>query len=572
MVTEHETPPNGRIRVRRWWTGLGFLLLVGIPALIPIIYVVGNSFSDAHIGAPWVFSLEPWARVFASHKTLGAIGTSFLLAVRVPIGLLVALWFAWVLIRVDVPGRRIIMYGLWFTFFLPILPLTLGWILLAHESYGLLNEALTKLPFVTGSVFNIESIPGILWVHLTLSTIPIMTLLLAPSLQQLDGSYEEASDMSGAGVGTTVRRITAALILPTLLVAFIAGLIRALEVFEVERLLGAPAGIFVYSTRIFDLLRDTPPDYPQAMALSTLFLIVLIGVGLVYQRGVRRAGRTSTITGRGGRFIPRTRTWRAWVLSVFLFGGLAFTVGLPFFVLILGSFSKLFGFFFLEHPWTSAHWGEVLTNDSFLSATRNTLAIAVIVAVVGTLIYSVLATILARTKVWSNGIVGLLVWLPWAIPGVLMGTAFLNIFLNTPFLIGLLQTLVPLVVVLIISSLPLGTHMVKTAVGQISSELEEASAMAGAGRFTTFRRITLPLAGPTVMSVLVLVFMAAVRDISTTVLLATPGTNTLSLLMFSYATSGRLEAAAVVGVIVAVLALVITTIAFRIGARFSIGA
>lgn len=571
-VDESETVRRvGGNRRRQRWAGLVLLLAVGIPVVIPILYVVGNSLNASGLGEPWTFSTAGWSRVFESTRTLGSIVTSFVLAVRVPIGIAVALWFAWLLVRVDVPGRRAIMYGLWFTFFLPILPLTMGWVLLAHRDYGLLNDFVMRLPFVSGPVFNIESIPGILWVHLTLATIPIMTLLLAPALQQLDGSFEEASDMAGARVSTTVRRITSPLILPTILVAFVAGLIRALEVFEVERLLGARAGIQVYSTRLYDLLREIPPDYPQAMALSTLFLVLLIGVGVLYHLGLRRSGRTSTITGRGGRFSPRTRTWRAWLMSIVLFSGLTFSVGLPFLILILGSFSRLFGFFFLEEPWTTSHWVSVLTNPSFITAARNTLIIATTVAVVGTMICAVLGGILARSRVWSKEAVSLLVWLPWAIPGVLLGISFLNLFLYTPGLTGLLQTLIPLILVLIIANLPLGTHMLRSAVGQISNELEEASSMAGAGGLTTFRRVTLPLTTPTLLSVVVLVFMGAVRDISATVLLATPGTNTLSLLMFSYATSGRLESAAVIGVIVAFLALAVTTLAFKIGARMSIG-
>lgn len=574
-LPESQTVETEKSRVsRRWrhrWTGLALLLAVGIPVVIPILYVVGNSLNAAGLGQPWSFSTEGWSRVFESSRTLRSIVTSFILAVRVPIGIAVALWFAWLLVRVDIPGRKAIMYGLWFTFFLPILPLTMGWVLLAHKDYGLLNELAMTLPFVSNPLFNIESISGILWVHLTLATVPIMTLLLAPALQQLDGSYEEASDMSGARIGTTIRRITSPLILPTILVAFVAGLIRALEVFEVERLLGARAGIHVYSTRIFDLLREIPPDYPQAMALSTLFLVLLIAVGVLYHLGLRRSGGTSTITGRGGRFSPRTRTWRAWTISIVLFSGLAFSVGLPFLILILGSFSRLFGFFFLQDPWTTNHWTSVFSNPSFLTAARNTLIIATTVAVVGTLLCAVLGGVLARSRLWSKDAVSLLVWLPWAIPGVLLGTAFLNLFLYTPGLTGLLRTLIPLIVVLIIANLPLGTHMLKSAVWQISAELEEASSMAGASSLTTFRRVTLPLTTPTLLSVAVLVFMGAVRDISATVLLATPGTNTLSLLMFSYATSGRLEAAAVIGVIIAFLALGITTLAFKIGARMSIG-
>lgn len=556
---------------KRWILGLLLLLVVGIPAVVPVVYVVGNSFSDASLGQAFNPSLAPWARAFDSPKTLSSMLNSFILAIRVPIGIVVAFVFAWLLVRVDIPGRRTIMYSLWFVFFLPLLPMTLGWILLAHRDFGLINQALLKLPFIEAPPLNIESIPGMLWIHLTLATIPIMTLLLAPAMQQLDAAYEEASDTAGARLMTTLRRVTLPLILPAILTAFIAGLIKALEVFEVEQILGARKEIFVYSTRIFDLLRVIPPDYPQAMALSTIFLVILLVVAVFYQYMLRRTRGRATITGRSVRLVPRARSWWAWPISITLFGGVLLMVGVPFVVLMLGSFNKLFGFFFIENPWTVRHWGDVLSSQTFLTATRNSIIISSVVAMVGTLAYAVLATVLTRSRLWSNEAVSLLTWLPWAIPGVLLGIAFLNIFLNTPLISRFLTTLIPLAIVLIIQSLPLGTHMMRSSVGQISGELEEASRMAGARAFATFRRITLPLVAPMFVSVFVLVFMTAARDISATVLLATPGTRTLPLLMFAFAASGRQEAAAVIGVITALFALGMTVVAFRLGTRFSIG-
>ena len=67
------------------------------------------------------------------------------------------------------------------------------------------------------------------------------------------------------------------------LTAFIAGLIRSLEAFEVEQILGAPSGIFVYSTRIYDLVNNEPPKFAQAMALSTMFVVLLAVLATVYQ-------------------------------------------------------------------------------------------------------------------------------------------------------------------------------------------------------------------------------------------------------------------------------------------------
>jgi iron(III) transport system permease protein len=561
---------------RRLWDsarGLAFVLVVGVPALLPVGYVVLHSFSDTAVGEALHLSLAPWARAFSTPKTVDAILTSFVLAVRVPLAMLVALWLAWLLVRVDLPGRRLIMYGLWFSFFLPILPMTVGWILLADRDFGLLNQALRHLPLIDHSLLNVSSIPGIIWVHLSLSTVPIMTILLAPALQQVDSSYEEASDLAGAGVATTLRRITLPLIAPAILTAFLAGLIKSLEVFEVEQLLGIPAGIFVYSTRVYNLLRTIPPDYPQSMALSSLFLGFLLLVALAYLGYLRRYEVGGTLAGRGVRARRRHRTRGSYLVSALLLLGLALTVGLPFVVLLLGSFTKLFGFFFIHDPWTARHWVRVFSNPSFLTAARNSLVVSLSSAALGTLAFALLGWVLVRTRVWGRQVVSLLAWLPWAIPGVLLGTAFLSLFLGTPFLSSLLTTLVPMTFVLIVQSLPLGTHMLRSAVAGISAELEEASHMAGASPLTTFRRISLPLVMPTFVSVFVLVFMSAMKDISATVLLAAPGTRTLPLLMFEYASSGTaMESAVVIGVLTAGFALVVTAVAFRMGAKFSITA
>jgi iron(III) transport system permease protein len=121
-----------------------------------------------------------------------------------------------------------------------------------------------------------------------------------------------------------------------------------------------------------------------------------------------------------------------------------------------------------------------------------------------------------------------------------------------------------------LKELPIGVQLLKTSLNQVSRELEEAATISGAGFLQTFRRVTLPLISPMLVAVFLLVFMATLRDISTVVLLAAPGTRTLSLLMFNFAADGRFEAAAVIGVIVAIISLVITSIAFKIGLKMGI--
>ena len=100
---------------------------------------------------------------------------------------------------------------------------------------------------------------GILWVHLTLTTIPVMMILLAPALRQFDASLEQSAKVCGSGNLRTLRRILIPILAPALLTSLLAGFIRGLEAFEIEQLLGIPAGIYVYATRVYDLVTFEPP-------------------------------------------------------------------------------------------------------------------------------------------------------------------------------------------------------------------------------------------------------------------------------------------------------------------------
>jgi len=394
-----------------------------------------------------------------------------------------------------------------------------------------------------------------------------MVILIEPAQRFIDTSYEEASTTSGAAAFTTLWRVTVPLIAPTLITAFIAGMIKSLEAFEVEQVLGVPAGLYVYSTRIFNLLRIIPPDDPQAMALSTFFVVVLFVLVLCYRLLLRRAHMAATLTGKGARLAPRERTPVSYAVSGLLFAMVAVTVVLPFSMVVVSSFSALFGFFNIAHPWTTSHWIDVLRSPSFIDALIQSVFIGMMVAVIGTLLYLALAWFLARNSFRGKSAMSLAIWLPWALPGVLLGTAFLTVFLNVPGLRLAYGTAAALVIVLMVQSLPFATHMFEASISQISTELEEASIMSGAASLETVRRITVPLIAPMVASVFVISFMTAMKDISATVLVATPGTQTLPLLMFGYATGGRLEDASVVGVITVLIAIVMAALATRVGDR-----
>lgn len=550
--------------------GWACLALVVLACVGPVVIVVASAFSDGGLFHNFQPTIGPWTRAIGSSDTLNSIVNSFLLSLRVPVALVISFMVGWYLARNDVFAKRTIMFALWLGFFLPILPATLGWILLLDPNYGIINKFFEGLGFIHGPILNIYSLMGITWVHITLTTIPIIVILIEPAQRFIDASYEEASTMAGAGIFTTLWRVTVPLIAPTLLTAFIAGTIRSLEGFEVEQLLGVPNQIFVYSTRIYNLLRMEPPDQPQAMALSTFFLVILVALVFFYRTLLVRANMTATLTGKGARLVARQRTRKSYIVSAILLVAIAIMVLVPFSMVVVSSLSRVFGFFNIAHPWTLEHWAKVFDSPDFVNALRQSMITGLLVAILGTTLYISLAWFIARRNFFGKSALSLTIWLPWALPGVLLGTAFLTIFLNMPVLKLAYGTEMALVIVLIIQGLPFATHLFEASITQISRELEESSLVSGADQMETVRRITAPLITPVVVTVFVLSFMLAIKDISTTVLVATPGTQTLPLLMFGFALSGQLERASVVGVITVIIAMVMAFLATRLGDRATV--
>ncbi|HEX9878693.1 MAG TPA: ABC transporter permease subunit, partial [Candidatus Binatia bacterium] len=133
-------------------------------------------------------------------------------------------------------------------------------------------------------------------------------------------------------------------------------------------------------------------------------------------------------------------------------------------------------------------------------------------------------------------------------------------------------TIYILIVAMVIKTMPVGTQVIKSIMMQLGRELEEASIVSGASWFSTYFRILIPLLFPALLTVGLLIFISAARDISTVVLLATARTRTLSLLMLEFATEGQFEKATVVGVIIVIFVVAAALIARALGGRMGVRA
>jgi iron(III) transport system permease protein len=399
-----------------------------------------------------------------------------------------------------------------------------------------------------------------------------MVLLLGPAFRALDPSMEESARMCGASRPAILRRIVMPLMYPALMMAGIASFIRSLEAFEVELLLGMPAGIRVYSTKIQELATWEPPRYAPSMALSVPFIILLFALAILYQRFLRDKSFT-TISGKTTMSQPLDLgVWR-WPLSILCLSIASISIILPALTLIIGSFMEVFGMVRADGSvhFTLNHWRVVFNDSVFVSSLINTLKLASGTAIIAVLFYSTLAYTLVRTQTLGRDFLGLVVWLPWAFPGILISLSLLWMYLGTPLLVPLYGSMIGLMFAMLFKEMPIGVNMMKNGLLQISVELEDAARMCGASWPQIYFRLILPLLAPAAVTVFTISFIVCVKDISTMILLSTADTRPLSLLVLDYTSNGSFERGTVVGVISAALAIGAALIGRTISDRLSAG-
>ena len=545
------------------------LLLVAFLVLTPLVLLVFNSFQVARPGAPIVYGLQGWRKAFTTPGILDAMANTFKLAItRQLIALISGTFLAWLVARTDIPFKRTLELLFWLSFFLPALPITMGWILLLDPKYGLLNQWLIDLGLTTQPLFNIYSFWGIVWVHLG-GTLGIKVMLLTPAFQNLDAALEESSRIAGAGALRTLVRIIVPVMMPAVLVTTILGLIRSLEAFEIELILGVPISLHVYSTKIHELVTWEPPQYPPAMALSTLFLTVLLLL-VIFQRFYLGKRSYTTITGRGFSVRPTLLgRWRYPAFALVLFVALAITV-IPTALLVMGTFMKLFGFFNVPEPWTLDNWRQALKDPVLLRSLWNTVATGLGAGVIGVLFYSLIAYVIVKSRFAGKATLDFLSWLPWSIPGILLGVALLWTFLQTRIFLPIYGTIYILIIAMVIKSMPFGVQLTKSVLVQLGNDLEEASRICGGGWLYTYRRVIFPLLLPALITVALVGFISAARDISTVVLLGTGRSRTLSLLMLDFTAGAEFEKATVIAVIIVALVVVAALVTRALGGQISL--
>jgi len=276
---------------------LVFLLLF---TLAPLLALILGSFSNSTaIGEFKNPGLQNYARAYLKKTTLVILGNTLTLtAGSVFLGVGLALVMAWLVERTNLPGRGIAFAAIPLTLAIPGVLHAISWVMLFSPRMGYINRWLMSLFGLSTAPFNTYTLPGMIVLE-ALRVVPTAFLLMVPLFRNMDPALEEAAAVSGAGPFSRLHRITLRVLSAGILAVLIYETITVLETFEIPGILGLPARIYVFSTKIYAVTQGLEtPDYGQANALSMAYVFMAALGVVLYSRAIRRAEKFAVVSGR----------------------------------------------------------------------------------------------------------------------------------------------------------------------------------------------------------------------------------------------------------------------------------
>jgi len=214
---------------------------------------------------------------------------------------------------------------------------------------------------------------------------------------------------------------------------------------------------------------------------------------------------------------------------------------------------------------TLANYRAVLGDGRTLRALGNSVLLAVLAATAVTAVTAVLAWLVVRTRVRGRRLLDMLAFVPLAIPGLVLGVALLAVYVRSP--VPVYGTLWLLLIAYCTRFTPYGIRFASASLAQVGHELEESAAACGASFPRRLRRILLPLVAPGLAAGWLTVVVLSLRELSSSILLYSPGNEVLSIRIWNLYESGEFPELAALGVVITVSLTALVAAGYRLGAR-----
>lgn len=531
-------------------TLLSFVFLF-IVVVLPMAMIIINVFFSGG-----KFDLSMFLRVLIDKENIKAMLNTLIIALAVTSsGTIVGLFFAWLLGRSDIPLKSLMRSLFSIPYMFPPFFGAMAWDLLLSPRGGYFNTWYMQFTGADTALFNINSLGGIIFVEMSYY-FPFVFMQVVSALERMDPTLEESARIAGAKQGYVIAKITLPLVKPAIASGALLILTSSLSHFGVPSILGFSQKIYTLPTRIYDLINRSSGDFQgirEGAALSVL-LVAVVMLALVLQKQVLKAGSYDIIKGKSMRPMLIKLRGSKWPLLLIAMSFLLVVVVIPLIMIFLVGMLKAYGLPLTLANFTLSNYKEVLFNNKMVSdSITNSLILSISAGVICMTLGVMIAYVITKIKPRGKTVLEIISVLPYSIPGIVLaigvilawsGKLYFN-FYNTIWII---------LIAYLARYLAFSMKSASASLQQVHYSLEDAARNCGASHFEALTDITLPLIRPAMVSGFFLIFLPAMRELTTSVLLYGPFTRTLGVAIYSLKSDGYIvQASALAGVAIIII-------------------
>ena len=566
------------------------LIILFCLIIIPLLTMISSTFTLAqgelrrvqgHVGD---FTLYYWKYILtgtmANAVLWGPLKNSFIcgfftVLVSVPLGSVLA----WLMIRTDIPGKKVLGLLVTVPYMIPSWTKALAWLAMFRNSTSGANGFLAGMGIPVPDWLAYGPIAIVLC--MSMHYYAFSYIMVSGALRSINSELEEMGEIQGASKAQILRHITLPLILPSVLSATVMTISKSIGTYGVPANLGNRIGYYTLATKMRNFIDQGPQSVGYAMSIVLVLLAALIIFSNQRIVGVRKS--YATVSGKGGRatLMPLGKAKKPLMAFLMVFLFLAMVV--PFFVLIMETFQITTGAGYGLDNLTLYNWigksGQIakytnyegiFRDPKFFSAFWNTIRLTLIGSIITAICGQFLGYISSRGRgKWYGDLTEQMVFVPYLMSGIAFSTMYFSMF-SRPHLGGLLPSLYGTFTLIVLTSVvkhfPFASKSGTANMLSISRELEEAADIAGASFWKRMSSIIVPLAKNGFISGFMLTFISIAKELDLIIIMMTPTTQTMSYLAFTYSQEGYNQMSDAVSVCVLVFILVCYTVANRFGA------
>ncbi len=527
------------------------LAILLVTVLLPVLMIVIRTFFQ---GGKLDWKL--FTRVVMAPENLSSIANTIKIAILVTVfGTVLWLFYSWLIGRSDIPLKGVMKALFTIPYMFPPFFGAMAWSLMLAPRSGYLNKVFMHITGGNLPLLNINSIGGIVFVE-TCYYFPFVFLQVVSALERMDPTLEESARIAGAGQWYVIRKITLPLVLPAIAAGAMLILISSLSHFGVPAILGFSNNIFTLPTKIYQLINRSAGSFQgirEGAALSILLVLVVVAA-LYLQRLVLKSGHYDIIKGKSMRpMLIQLRGAKVPLLVVSLVS-LFVIVVVPLFMIFIVGFLKAYGLPLKLENLTLRNYQYILGQSKMVrDSIVNSLFLSVSSGVITMFLGVMIAYVIIKVRPKGKGSLEILSLLPYSIPGIVLAIGVILVW-SGAFHVNLYNTIWIILIAYIARYVSFAMKSASASLEQVHYSLEEAARSCGATHLESLRDITLPLIRPGMIAGFFLIFLPAMRELTTSVLLYGPFTRTLGVAIYAINSEGNtVQASALATVAIAII-------------------